>query len=138
MDSCIFCKIITKEITAHIIYEDKDSLAFLDIKPHSKGHTVVIPKKHAVTPFDLDEKSFQELLLDVKKTMERLRDVLYPDGFNVGWNQNTAAGQIVPHLHVHIFPRYNGDGGGSMHSIIKNPGKMNVDAVARLFDKKKK
>ena len=99
---------------------------------------MVIPKKHAVTPFDLDEKSFQELLLDVKKTMERLRDILYPDGFNVGWNQNTAAGQVVPHLHVHIFPRYNGDGGGSMHSIIKNPGEMNVDAVARLFDKKKK
>ncbi len=135
MDTCLFCKIIKKEIPAHIIYEDKDSLAFLDIKPHSKGHTVVIPKKHAVTPFDLDEESFQELLLDVKKVMEKLRDILYPDGFNVGWNQNTAAGQVVPHLHIHIFPRYNGDGGGSMHSIINNPGRMSVDDVAKLFKK---
>ncbi len=135
MDTCLFCKIIKKEIPAHIIYEDKDSLAFLDIKPHSKGHTVVIPKKHAVTPFDLDEESFQELLLDVKKVMEKLRDILYPDGFNVGWNQNTAAGQVVAHLHIHIFPRYNGDGGGSMHSIINNPGRMSVDDVAKLFKK---
>ncbi len=136
MDTCLFCKIIKKEIPAHIIYEDKDSLAFLDIKPHSKGHTVVIPKKHAVTPFDLDEESFQELLLDVKKVMEKLRDILYPDGFNVGWNQNTAAGQVVAHLHIHIFPRYNGDGGGSMHSIINNPGRMSVDDVAKLFNSK--
>ncbi len=137
METCLFCKIINKEIPAHIIYEDKDSLAFLDIKPHSNGHTVVIPKKHAVTPFDLDEKSFKELLLDVKRVMEKLRDVLYPDGFNVGWNQNTAAGQVVAHLHIHIFPRYNGDGGGSMHSIINNPGKMSVDDVAKLFKLKK-
>jgi len=137
MTDCLFCKIINKEIPAHIIYEDKDSVAFLDIKPHSKGHTVVIPKKHAVTPFDLDEKSFKELLLDVKKVMEKIRDVLYPDGFNVGWNQNTAAGQIVAHLHIHIFPRYNGDGGGSMHSIINNSGRMSVDDVAKLFKQKK-
>lgn len=137
MNNCLFCKIINKEIPAHIIYEDKDSLAFLDIKPHSKGHTVVIPKKHAVTPFDLDLKSFQKLMLGVKKVMEKLRDVLYPDGFNVGWNQNTAAGQVVAHLHIHIFPRYNGDGGGSMHSIIKNPGALSVDDVAKLFNKQK-
>ena len=135
IDNCIFCKIIQKEIPAHIIHEDKDSLAFLDIKPHSKGHTVVIPKKHAVTPFDLDEKSLQKLILNVKKTMEKLRDVLFPDGFNVGWNQNTVAGEVVPHLHVHIFPRYAGDGGGSMHSIIKNPGEMSVDEVGKLFIK---
>lgn len=135
MNDCLFCKIINKELPTHIIYEDKDSVAFLDIKPHSKGHTVVIPKKHAVTPFDLDPKSFQELLLDVKKVMEKLRDVLYPDGFNVGWNQNTAAGQVVAHLHIHIFPRYNGDGGGSMHSIINNPGRLSVDDVAKLFKK---
>lgn len=132
-DNCIFCKIIRKEIPAHIIYEDKDSLAFLDIKPHSKGHTVVIPKKHAVTVFDLDEKSLLKLVLNVKKTLGKLRDTLFPDGFNVGWNQNTAAGQVVPHLHIHIFPRYAGDGGGSMHSIIKNSGSMSVEQVGKLF-----
>lgn len=137
MENCLFCKIITKQIPCYKIYEDKDSLAFLDIKPHAKGHTVVIPKKHAVTVFDLDDKDLKGLMLDVKETMQRLRDVLYPDGFNVGWNQNTAAGQVVPHLHIHIFPRYNGDGGGSMHSIVKNTSEMNVEAVAKLFEQTK-
>lgn len=133
MNNCIFCKIGRKEIPAHVIYEDKHSLAFLDIKPHSKGHTVVIPKQHAVTSFDLDDQALQELILGVKKTLGILRDVLFPDGFNVGWNQNTAAGQVVPHLHIHIFPRYNGDGGGSMHSIVNSPSSSTVDDVAKLF-----
>ncbi len=137
MENCIFCKIVAGDIPCHKIYENKDSLAFLDIKPHAKGHTVVIPKKHAVTLFDLDDNAAQELILDIKKVMEKLRDVLYPDGFNVGWNQNTAAGQVVPHLHIHIFPRYNADGGGSMHTILKNPGNLSVEQVAALFMKKK-
>ena len=135
MDSCVFCKIGQKEIPAHIIYEDKDSLAFLDINPHSKGHTVVIPKVHAETVFDLAEKEYAELMKDVLTIMKRIKKVLNPDGFNVGWNHNTAGGQVIPHLHVHIFPRYNGDGGGSMHSIVKNPGDITVEEVARMFRK---
>lgn len=131
--SCIFCKIINKEIPAHIVYEDNDTLAFLDVKPHVKGHTIVIPKKHGETVFDIDDNNFQELLLDVKKVMKLLQDKLHPDGFNVGWNHNSAGGQVVPHLHIHVMPRYNGDGGGSMHSIIKNPGDLSVEKVAKLF-----
>jgi histidine triad (HIT) family protein len=65
--------------------------------------------------------------------MNRVQNVLHPDGFNVGWNHNSVAGQVVPHLHVHIFPRYQGDEGGSMHSIIKNPGTKTVEEVAALF-----
>ncbi len=130
---CIFCKIAAGDIPAHTVYEDQHSFAFLDIKPHAQGHTVVIPKKHAVTVFDLGEKEYHELMKDVLMTMKRIQKVLNPDGFNVGWNHNTAGGQVVPHLHIHIFPRYNGDGGGSMHSIIRNPGKKSVEEVARLF-----
>ena len=74
-------------------------------------------------------------MMSTKKIMQRIQEVLQPDGFNVGWNHNTAAGQVVPHLHIHIFPRYNGDGGGSMHSIVRNPGEMSVDNVAELFKK---
>ena len=135
MENCIFCKIARKEIPVHIIYEDKDSLAFLDLKPHSQGHTVVIPKTHAETVFDLEDYDFKELMEDTKKAMERIQKVLNPDGFNVGWNHNSAGGQVVPHLHLHIFPRYNGDGGGSMHSIVRNPGSMSVEEVAKMFGK---
>jgi len=65
--------------------------------------------------------------------MEKIQAVLKPDGFNVGWNQSPAGGQVVPHLHIHIMPRYEGDGGGSMHSIVNNPGSVSVGEVARLF-----
>ncbi len=134
MDNCIFCKIGKGEIPAQKVYEDSKVLAFLDVKPHSKGHTVVIPKEHGVTVFDYSDKQLQELMVAVRKTMSRIKEVLSPDGFNVGWNHNSAAGQVVPHLHVHIMPRYLGDGGGSMHSIVKNPGDMSVEEVGKLFE----
>lgn len=135
MDNCIFCKIGKGEIPAHKIYEDKEVLAFLDVKPHTKGHTVVILKEHGVTIFDYADKKLQELMVAVRKTMEKIQKVLQPDGFNVGWNHHSAAGQVVPHLHIHIMPRYIGDNGGSMHSIIKNPGNMNLEEIRRLFEK---
>ncbi|MDP3640046.1 MAG: HIT family protein [Nanoarchaeota archaeon] len=131
--TCIFCRIGKREIPCDIVYEDKETLAFLDIKPHAKGHTVVIPKVHAETLFDLPNEKINAFFLGIKRTMERIQKALQPDGFNVGWNQNQAAGQVVPHLHMHIFPRYRGDGGGSMHSIISNPGTMSVTEVAALF-----
>ena len=133
MDNCIFCKIVKKEIPCHQVYEDEEVLAFLDVKPHAKGHTVVIPKEHAQTVFDLSEESNKDLMQKTVKVMDRINEVLSPDGFNVGWNHNTAGGQVVPHLHIHVFPRYNGDEGGSMHSILNSPGDMNVEEVSELF-----
>ena len=133
MANCIFCSIISKEIPCYKVYEDKDMLAFLDINPHAQGHTVLIPKKHAETVFDLREQEMRSLMQAVRKIMIQLDTKLHPDGFNVGWNHNPAGGQVVPHLHIHILPRYNGDGGGSVHSIVNNPGKMKVEEVAKLF-----
>ena len=135
MDECIFCRIVRGEIPCYKVYEDKDTLAFLDVQPHAQGHTVVIPKKHVVRVFDLTEAQTKGFMAGVVQAMKRVQEVLDPDGFNVGWNQNTAGGQVVPHLHVHIFPRYTKDGGGSMHSIIRNPGKERVEDVAKRFRK---
>ena len=133
MNNCVFCKLAQKEIPCHQVYEDKKVLAFLDIKPHAQGHTVVIPKKHGEFMEDFTETEFLELMKAVKLITQKLKAELAPDGFNIGWNNGTAACQVVPHLHLHIFPRYNSDGGGSMHSIIANPGKMKVEEVAKLF-----
>ena len=130
---CIFCKIVKKEIPCHKVYEDDGFLAFLDIKPHSMGHTVVIPKVHGERLFDLDDEIVKSIMKTVKKTMKLLQEKLQPDGFNVGWNDGTAAGQVVPHLHIHIMPRWNNDGGGSQHSIVNDPGSKSVDEVAELF-----
>ena len=132
--NCVFCKINNGEIPAKIIYKDGACIAFLDNKPHTKGHTVVIPKLHGVTIFDFDESNAKEIMASVKSAMELIQEKLNPDGFNVGWNHNTAGGQVVPHLHIHIMPRYNGDGGGSQHSIINNPGDISVEQVAKIFE----
>ncbi|MEK6809435.1 MAG: HIT domain-containing protein [Nanoarchaeota archaeon] len=135
MNNCVFCKIGKGEIPAQKVYEDKNVLAFLDLKPHAKGHTVVILKEHGMTVFDYDDKKLQELMVAARNAMKRIQEVLQPDGFNVGWNHHSAAGQVVPHLHLHIIPRYIGDNGGSIHSIIKNPGSSSVQEIGRLFEK---
>ena len=133
MENCVFCKIIKGDIPCHKIYEDENIMAFLDVKPHAKGHTVLIPKEHGETVFDLSEETNKTLMATIVKVMGIIKAKLSPDGFNVGWNHNTAGGQVVPHLHVHIMPRYNDDGGGSMHSIVNNP-QVDVGEVAELFN----
>jgi histidine triad (HIT) family protein len=132
-NNCIFCKIIAKEIPCYKIWEDENSLAFLDVKPHAKGHTIVIPKNHAKMVNDLTDENFANLMVFVKKVMTLLKEKLNPAGFNVGWNNGEIAGQVVPHIHIHIMPRYVGDDGGSMHSIISNAGDIGVEEVAMLF-----
>ncbi|HYE59693.1 MAG TPA: HIT family protein [Candidatus Kapabacteria bacterium] len=133
MDTCIFCTIVKGEIPNYTVYEDATGLAFLDIHPHAKGHTVVIPKVHAETTFDLNDELLKSFFPAVQKTMERIDTVLHPDGYTIGWNHGKAGGQAVPHLHVHIFPRWNADGGTSMHAVVQNPGDESVADVAKRF-----
>lgn len=130
---CIFCKIISGNVPNYTVYENENVLAFLDIFPHAKGHTVVVPKKHIETIFDLNEQETADFFTGVKKAVEKVEVILRPNGYNIGWNQCEAGGQVVPHLHVHIFPRYQNDGGGSMHSIIKNSGDASPKDLAPLF-----
>ena len=133
MDSCIFCKIVNNEIPAKKIFEDDDNLAFLDITPAAKGHTMVISKTHAATILELQDDKLQSLMLAVKKITKKIQDKLNPDGFSFGINHGKVSGQSVPHLHIHIFPRYENDGGGSVHSIVRNPSNKTVDEVYELL-----
>src|SRR3989339_2216743 len=98
MKDCIFCRIVIGEIPAHTVYSDLHTVAFLDIQPHAKGHTLLIPKLHAETVLDLNEELLKTLLPATKRVMEILDKALGPDGFNVGWNHYEAGGQVVPHL----------------------------------------
>lgn len=126
---CIFCKIVNKEIPNYTVYEDDQVLAFLDIFPHAIGHTVVIPKVHAENLLELTDDAIEAVFKAVKKVQEKLLSSLQPEGFSVGWNHGEAGGQAVPHLHVHVLPRWNNDGGGSMHSINKKLDNPDVKAV---------
>ena len=116
---CLFCKIASKEIPAEIIYEDDNAIAFLDINPLTPGHTIVIPKTHAENIIDLGENETSSLFLAVKKVTSLLQEKLSPKGFTIGINHGEISGQTVPHLHIHIIPRYEGDNGGSIHSVVK-------------------
>ncbi len=131
MGKCIFCKIVKGEIPAENIYETENAIAFLDINPRSPGHTLVIPKEHVESLGELED----DLVLDVFKTtrdvMNLLKKALNPDGFNVGINDGSAAGQEIPHLHINIFPRYSGDGGGPVHAVVNNPPSEEVSETAK-------
>lgn len=129
MSDCIFCKISQHEIPAKVVQESEEAISFLDIHPLAPGHTVVIPKSHVSTVTALSGEAVGPFFLDVKRVTYIIDAALKPDGFNIGWNHGEAGGQAVGHLHVHIIPRWKGDGGGSMHSIVHNPPKEDLDMI---------
>ena len=126
---CLFCGIGKKEIASEIVYEDPDTLAFLDIHPRSPGHTVVIPKIHAETVLDLPDSRVAPTFLTVKKVSAMLNKALEPDGFTIGINHGRASGQVVDHLHIHIIPRWSDDGGTSIHGVVNNVPKESLKEI---------
>jgi len=101
---CLFCNIIDKKIPAYIIYEDLDTIVFLDIKPDYNGHLLVVPKKHFSTIDDIDETAFKQLLLVIKKMKIKLEERLNIDGLTVV--NNNGLYQEIKHFHFHLKPAY--------------------------------
>jgi len=135
-NNCLFCKIIDKIIPSAIVYEDEHTLAFLDIHPMSAGHTLVIPKVHAENILDLSDTQIGPLFQAVKKVVALLQGRLESKGFTIGINHGRISGQVIDHLHVHIVPRHEGDGGGSLHSVVKNPPQESLEVIqAKLVGK---
>jgi len=130
MPGCIFCKFVAGEMKAHTVYENENVLAFLDIRPASRGHTMVISKVHAERLDLLEDQHVGPLFLGVKTVMGLIEKSLKPAGLNVGWNHGWAAGQHVNHLHVHIIPRYAGDGGSGVQYIVRGSVKEDLASVA--------
>src|SRR3989344_259074 len=128
---CLFCKIGKGKILADVIYEDKKILAFLDIHPLSLGHTMVIPKKHAENILDLDKEDIGPIFEAVKKLTGILNKAFDPQGFTIGINHGKVSGQAIDHLHIHIIPRFNEDGGGSLHSVVNNPPEMPLKEIKK-------
>ena len=132
---CLFCKIIVGEIPNYTVYEDEHTLAFLDIHPCAKGHTVIVTKKHFADLSEMSASDWQDTSNGLAGVFSRVREVLNPDGVNLGINNGKAAGQAVGHMHWHLIPRWQGDGGGSMHSIIRAGEGIDVKEAAKLFGK---
>ncbi|VVC03140.1 HIT domain protein [Candidatus Burarchaeum australiense] len=109
MSDCIFCKIVSGEIGASKVYEDKYTLAFLDINPVNKGHVLVIPKKHFDTVLDMPEDEGVALAKASVKVGKAVRKATNCEGINLLHNIGKAAGQLVFHAHVHLIPRFSHD-----------------------------
>lgn len=104
---CIFCSIVNKEIPSSCIYEDDQVMAFLDLSQVTKGHTLVVSKKHYDNLLECDDETLAHLIQVVKMLAVRISERLNAQGVNVLNNTHEAAGQTVNHLHFHIIPRYS-------------------------------
>ncbi len=104
---CIFCKIINNEIPSYKVYEDEDVLAILDIAQVTKGHTLVMPKKHYDNILDCDPEVLKKVISVTQKLANELKGKLDAPGLNILSNCGEVAGQSVDHLHFHIIPRYS-------------------------------
>ena len=109
MEKTVFMKIIDRELPANIVYEDDETLAFMDISPNAPGHTLVIPKKPVVNIFDADDATLAAVMRTVRIVAPAVRDAANARGVHINSNHGEEAGQVVPHLHFHIIPRHSRD-----------------------------
>jgi histidine triad (HIT) family protein len=104
---CIFCKIIRNEIPSVKIYEDNETLGFLDINPNSRGHILIIPKMHFENIYSLPVETWCHMNIKAQKIAVALKHALSADGMNIVMNNESTAGQLIFHAHIHVIPRYN-------------------------------
>ena len=103
-DKCIFCRIASKESPSNIVYEDGKYVGFLDLYPFSRGHTLVCPKEHGETIWDMQEQDIAELFKVAFKVSKAVVAAVGADGFRFVQNNGEAANQVVAHVHVHVIP----------------------------------
>lgn len=108
MSDCVFCRILAGELPSWKVYEDDYALAILDINPASKGHTLVISKRHYSHVNDFPEQEYLAFMASLRKVVKGLKK--YTDALNILENDGKDAGQLVPHVHFHVIPRRPGDG----------------------------
>ncbi len=109
-NGCIFCKIARGEIPSTRVYEDADTLAFLDIGPLVKGHTLVIPKAHHDPLMNTPDDVLAKMIATAKRVARAQVAGLKADGVNLHQSNGAVAGQVVPHIHIHVIPRFASDG----------------------------
>ena len=136
-EDCIFCNIIERHGPADIVYEDRHSIAFLDIYPLNQGHTLVISKKHYATLDEMPPDEVGLLFATVAKVMKGVREAVRADGINIGQSNGKAASQDVFHVHVHISPRFSQESPeGKTFPDRKKLGKTEMEEIGRKIRSK--
>ena len=118
MEECLFCKIAMEEVHSQKIYEDDDFVAFLDINPRNPGHVLVIPKKHYNTIFEMSENDAGQLFRLVKKVSVAVKKGMNADGISIAQSNERAAGQVIPHVHFHVIPRFLSESPPGLETIL--------------------
>lgn len=130
MDDCIFCKIVRGEIPSAKIYENDKVLAFLDISPVNRGHTLIIPKEHYKDFFALPDALAKEVMVALKIVAGAVKEGVAADGINITLSNGEAAGQLINHVHFHIMPRFRDDG------LRMWPGRKYAEGEMKYIRKK--
>ena len=129
-EDCIFCRIASGEIPSYTLHEDEHFRVILDLGPAARGHGLILPKEHAETLYDLSEETFGEAFVLARRMAVRIKEKLDCDGLNLVQNNGAAAGQTVPHFHIHVIPRYKDDG-QKINWIPGEPSQEELEAVKR-------
>ena len=127
-DNCIFCKLANGVFPTNSIYEDADFNVILDNGPATKGHALILPKEHYRNIYELPEDVAAKAFVLAKKLAVQMTDKLGADGFNIVQNNEEVAGQSVFHFHMHLIPRYEGDG----QKILWNPTQPSEDELKSI------
>jgi histidine triad (HIT) family protein len=129
MSTCVFCRIVAKEIPATVVHEDEHTLAFMDIGQVNPGHVLVALKKHAENLFALEDAQAGAVFRSAARVARAIRGAFEPQGLSVYQANGAAAGQTVFHLHIHLVPRYEGDG-MALTWPVKNPPREKLAEYA--------
>jgi histidine triad (HIT) family protein len=134
MSSCVFCRIVAKEIPAALVYEDEETLAFMDAGQVNPGHVLVAAKGHAENLYELNDAQAGALLRTAARVARAIRDAYQPQGLSVYQANGRAAWQTVFHYHMHLIPRYEGDG-MALSWPAKNPPREKLVEYAAAIRK---
>jgi histidine triad (HIT) family protein len=129
MSHCVFCRIVAREIPATVVLEDEHTLAFMDLGQVNPGHVLVAVKAHAENLYALSDGQAGAVLRSAARVARAIRDAFGPEGLSVYQANGKAAGQTVFHFHVHLVPRYEGDG-MALTWPVKNPPREKLEEAA--------
>ncbi|MDR9381738.1 MAG: HIT family protein [Natronomonas sp.] len=134
-DRTIFERIIDGDIPANIVHETERAVAFLDANPLAPGHTLVVPREPHTRLRDAPPEVSESVFEVVRTIAPAVEEAVDADATTVGINDGTAAGQEVPHLHVHVVPRFEGDGGGSIHTVMGSLADLSNQEQAEIGER---
>ncbi len=134
MDNCIFCKLANGVFPTRTVYEDESFRVILDLGPATKGHALILPKSHAANLYELPDDVAAKVLPLAKKIATQMKEKLGCDGLNLVQNNGEVAGQTVMHFHLHLIPRYEGDGQNILWKPTE-PSEQELDDVLAVLTK---